>query len=123
MLARQVEDERGVLSDWLLSPHPSPLPLGEGASFAASVPDRGAWNGRSAERAKGAVESPERVESRSLSLPPSRRARAPLRRDGGRERVRVRGNPRNSDPAQLSAPGTVDLRESSGRAKSLPGRL
>ena len=40
-----------------------------------------------------------------------------------RERVRVRGNHRNSDPAYLSTPGTVELRESSGRAGGFSARL
>jgi len=35
MLARQAEDERAALSDWLHSPDPGPLPWGEGESVAA----------------------------------------------------------------------------------------
>src|SRR5439155_1801165 len=38
-----------------------------------------------------------------------------------RERVRVRGNYRNSDPAYRTSKGTVELRESSGRAGGIPG--
>ena len=38
-----------------------------------------------------------------------------------RERVRVRGNHRNSDPACLSTPGTLELRESCGEAGGFPG--
>jgi len=40
-----------------------------------------------------------------------------------RERVRVRGNHRNSDPAYRTSPGTVELRGSSGRAGGFPGSL
>ena len=38
-----------------------------------------------------------------------------------RERVRVRGNHTNSDPAYRTTPGTVELRGSSGRAGGFPG--
>src|SRR5437867_10591424 len=84
MLARQVGDQRTAPSEWLLSPHPSPLPLvplshrrgeglgvratgewGEGESFAALLSDRIALNGRSAAMANGASE----VQNASATIP------------------------------------------------------
>ena len=50
----------------------------------------------------------------SLSLPPSRRSGALARREGGRERVRVRGNGAHDRFTHRTIPGTVKLDESSG---------
>src|SRR5882762_8728055 len=51
-----VEDQRASPSQKLLSPHPDPLPWGEGESFAGCVSDRIVSNGRSAAIASGASE-------------------------------------------------------------------
>ncbi len=56
----------------------------------------------------------------SLSLPPSRRSGALARREGGRERVRVRGNGANDPLGRRTIPGTIELDESSGEAGGFP---
>src|SRR2546422_441940 len=51
-----------------------------------------------------------------LSVPPSRRSGALARREGGRERIKVRGNGVKYYLAYRTIPGTVELDESSGGA-------
>ena len=73
---------------WVLSPHPSPLPWGEGEPFTAR-------------RAIQSVGFPLREARCSLSL---------------RERVRVRGKGAAFHPLYRTIPGNVELGESSGGA-------
>src|SRR6266542_4822671 len=57
MHACQVEEECAVPSERLFSPHPGPLPWGEGESFSALVSDRIALYSRKAAIADGASEA------------------------------------------------------------------
>jgi hypothetical protein len=51
-----------------------------------------------------------------LSLPSSRRSGALTRREGGRERIKVRGNGANSNLGYRAIPGPVELGKSAGGA-------
>src|SRR5439155_20318813 len=77
---------------WSLSPHPGPLPRGEGEPFSP-------WS---------------TIQTSGLSL---RVARCSL---SLRERGRVRGNGANGPLAYRTIPGTVELDETSGEAGGLP---
>ena len=98
-----------------LAPFPSPRPSPGGSPLPSDGRgDRGEGNGRAGRGRIGrrAAKDQARLMIRNgfdcCSL-------------SHRERVRVRGNHRNSDPAYLSTPGTVELRGSSGRAGGFPG--
>jgi len=77
---------------WSLSPHPSPLPWGEGEPFSPRSTIQ-------------TFRHSLRDSSCSLSL---------------RERVRVRGNGANYPLPYRTIPGTVELDESSGKAGGFP---
>jgi hypothetical protein len=73
---------------WSLSPHPGPLPWGEGEPFSPR----------------------STIQTFRLSL---RHARCSL---SLRERIRVRGNGANGPLAYRTIPGTVELEDSTGEA-------
>ena len=77
---------------WPVSPHPVPLPWGEGEPFSTR----------------------STIQTFRLAL---RGARCSL---SLRERVRVRGNGANDSLAFRTIPGTVELDESSGEAGGFP---
>src|SRR5207253_8417315 len=98
-ISRLLKCKRGSHSERHLSPHPSPLPWGEGESSAASQYYR-AWS-----LPDELHEQPKPAAGCSLSL---------------WKRVRVRGISWPFDTAPRTLPEIVVLRESSGRAGGFP---
>jgi len=101
------------------SPFPSPRPSPSGRGRILRWPSAKP----SAVSARPTSRTSEANASCSLSPPPSRRSGALARREGGWERVRVRGSGTACHPVVRTVPGTVKLGDSSGGAGGFPERL